>query len=129
MFSQPDEQLLSEQLGPMKLVHIFGAKRGCEWVGFEPNCVGSLKADMVQPSNVVTVILPLASLVKFIVDSGSSCTSFFEFKEFLKCITQEQADSMAANGVNLHLHTAEYGDMLWIPLGWLVMEKTASMIA
>ena len=77
VFSQPDE-LLSEQLGPMKLVHIFGAKRGCEWVGSEPNCVGSLKAYMVKPSSVMTIILPLASVVKFSVDSGASCTSFFE---------------------------------------------------
>ena len=109
-------------------VVLFGSKRGAEYVGLDRTCMFTAKALASPTSSIHYFLFPLNKVLKYIDEKCGAAATILEVKKWLKNISQEALDMAAAAHI-VHRCILMTNDILVIPAGWLVCEKTLNTVA
>lgn len=113
----------------MRGVHVYAQKRGHCKISLETHCLGSIRAPMVASSSTLFVLAPFTEMSSYIGGlKGTGPASVNDCKDFLQHIRQQDLDAMAGKVLLQHA-TLQTGELLTIPSGYLVGERTVTQCA
>ena len=128
-FADPTKLLLTSdpQYPQLSTTYVHGGKRGAEYVGFQLHAMGSLKCYLTPGCSGRVVALEWLSLQRFLVQDQGSQGDLANARAFLQTCSSQEVTAMVEAGVQCCYHEIQSGDLLCLPLGWLIAEQTCSV--
>ena len=131
MAKGPLEHDLAMTAHPSKImqeVHVFAYSQVMQNIGPELHSVGTMKVLSAKTSDLLMFLAPFADLQPAVtqVKSLEKKATMADVQHMLRDITQESFDSLVAAGAIFYQGVIPERSLVYIPSGWLVMEKTVS---
>ena len=91
------------------------------WAGVTPNGVGMLR--VMHMGSISVMLMPMASLVEA---AGSALSPSSGLQRYLENLTINQIEDLATKNVQILWCTLGPSSLLYVPMGWAVIEKVVS---
>ena len=101
---------------------LFGCMKGWESCGLTPNCAGCFK--MLVFGTVTAYVIDTELLLKHLPTLKMAGRNTAELYKIVQAFTAEQVQQLKDLGVPVYKCHMEKEMILWVPAGWLLLEKT-----
>ena len=120
------QSLLISDIPQLSALYVFGSKKGAEQLGFTQHALGTVRTYLSKGCSGTIIAVDFSGLIRFLAKIGKTADTK-TCREFLQGITAEELQQLLDAPVELFIHEVQFGDLVVIPLGYMVCEQTSSI--